>query len=250
MVDLAYLDRDGERLAYVRRGGAAPGLVWLGGFHSDMEGTKAQAVDAWAARAGRACLRFDYFGHGRSSGEFERGTITRWKEDALAVLDGPCEGPQILVGSSMGGWVAMLAAKARPERVAGLLLIAPAADFTEVLMWEKMPEQARRTLVQEGVWRRESTVAEESYPISRALIEDGRRNLILDEKHALPFPVRILQGMADPDVPWTHAVKLAEAIDGDVALTLVKNGDHRLSTPADLKLLERTLEALVEDVDR
>jgi hypothetical protein len=215
-----------------------------------MEGTKARAVDAWAARAGRACLRFDYFGHGSSSGDFMQGTISRWKGDALAVLDALSEGPQILVGSSMGGWIAMLAAKARPVRVAGLVLIAPASDFTEALMWEQMSEETRRALLQDGVWRRESAIAEERYSITRALIEDGRQNLILDEKHALPFPVRILQGMADPDVPWPHALKLAGAIDGDVTVTLVKNGDHRLSTPSDLKLLESTLEALVEDVDK
>jgi hypothetical protein len=249
MTEPSYLDRGGERLAYARRRGAGPGIVWLGGFLADMEGTKAQAVDAWAGRAGRACLRFDYFGHGRSSGDFLQGTISRWRDDALAVLDTLTEGPQILVGSSMGGWIAMLAAKARPERVAGLLLIAPASDFTEDLMWEQMPEEARRAVVRDGLWQRESVHAEECYPITRALIEDGRQNLILNEKHALPFPVRILQGMADPDVPWPHALKLAGAIDGDVTVTLVKKGDHRLSTPSDLKLLESTLEALMEDVD-
>lgn len=248
MTEPSYLDRGEERLAYAKRGGAGPGIVWLGGFRSDMEGTKARAVDAWAARAKRACLRFDYFGHGRSSGDFLQGTISRWRDDALAVLDALSEGPQVLVGSSMGGWLAMLAAKARPERVAGLLLIAPATDFTEDLMWEQMPEEARRALLQDGVWQRESAAAEESYPISCALIEDGRRNLILDDKHALPFPVRILQGMADEDVPWPHALKLSGAIEGDVTVTLVKNGDHRLSTPSDLKLLERTLDALMEDV--
>ena len=250
MAEPFYLDRAGERLAYAWRGGVGPGIVWLGGFRSDMEGTKAQAVDAWAARTGCACLRFDYFGHGRSSGDFLQGTISRWKGDALAVLDALSEGPQILVGSSMGGWIAMLAAKARPLRVAGLLLIAPASDFTEALMWEQMPEEARRALLQDGVWRRESVHAEECYPITRVLIEDGRWNLILDERHALPFPVRILQGMADPDVPWPHALKLANAIDGDVTVTLVKDGDHRLSKPSDLKLLERTLDALLEDVSQ
>jgi pimeloyl-ACP methyl ester carboxylesterase len=250
MTEPLYLTRGGERLAYAWRGGAAPGLVWLGGFRSDMEGTKAQAVDAWAARAGCACLRFDYFGHGRSSGDFLQGTISRWKRDALAVLDALTAGPQILVGSSMGGWIAMLAAKARPQRVAGLLLIAPASDFTETLMWEQMPEEGRRALLQDGVWQRESAHAEECYPITRELIEDGRWNLILDERHALGFPVRILQGMADPDVPWPHALKLAGLIDGDVSVTLVKNGDHRLSTPSDLKLLERTLDALVTDVSQ
>ena len=250
MTEPSYLNRYGERLAYVWRGGAGPGIVWLGGFRSDMEGTKAQAVDAWAARAGCSCLRFDYFGHGRSSGDFLQGTISRWKDDALAVLDALTAGPQILVGSSMGGWIAMLAAKARPERVAGLLLIAPASDFTEALMWEQMPEGARRAVVRDGVWQRESLDAEECYPITRALIEDGRRNLILGEKHTLPFPVRILQGMADADVPWPHALKLAGAIDGDMTVTLVKDGDHRLSKPTDLKLLERTLDGLLEDVSQ
>ncbi len=250
MSEPLYLTRGEERLAYAWRGGAGPGVVWLGGFRADMEGTKAQAVDAWAARAGRSCLRFDYYGHGRSSGDFLQGTISRWKDDALAVLDALTTGPQILVGSSMGGWIAMLAAKARPERVAGLLLIAPASDFTEDLMWEQMPEEARRAIVQNGVWQRESIHAEECYPITRALIEDGRWNLILDERYTLPFPVRILQGMDDADVPWPHALKLARAIDGDVTVTLVKNGDHRLSTPSDLKLLERTLDALLEDVSQ
>ena len=250
MTEPSYLDRGGKRLAYLRRGGAGPGIVWLGGFRSDMEGTKAQAVDAWAACTGRACLRFDYFGHGRSSGDFRQGSISCWKGDALAVLDALTEGPQILVGSSMGGWIAMLAAQARPERVTGLVLIAPASDFTETLMWEHLPEEARRALLQDGVWQRESATVEESYPITLTLIEDGRRNLILDERRALSFPVRILQGMADPDVPWPHALKLASVIDGDVTVTLVKNGDHRLSTPSDLKLLERTLEALMEDVGR
>ena len=250
MSEPLYLNCGGERLAYAWRGGAGPGIVWLGGFRADMEGTKAQAIDAWAARAGCACLRFDYFGHGRSSGDFLQGTISRWKGDALTVLDALTVGPQILVGSSMGAWIAMLAAKARPERVAGLLLIAPASDFTEDLMWEQMPEEARRVLLQDGVWQRESAQAEECYPITRALIEDGRWNLILDERHALPFPVRILQGMGDPDVPWPHALKLAGLIDGDVTVTLVKNGDHRLSKPSDIRLLERTLGALVEDVGR
>jgi hypothetical protein len=144
----------------------------------------------------------------------------------------------------------MLVAMARPQRVAGLLLIAPASDFTEALMWEQMPDEARRALLHDGVWQRESADAEECYPITRTLIEDGRWNLILDERHTLPFPVRILQGMTDPDVPWPHALKLAGMIDGDVTVTLVKDGDHRLSKPSDLKLLERTLAGLVEDVSQ
>lgn len=249
MTDPSYLERgDGKRLAYRRTDGAGPGIVWLGGFHSDMEGNKAQAVAAWAARAGHACLRFDYFGHGRSSGDFANGTISQWRDDALAVLDALTRGPQILVGSSMGGWIALLLARARPERVAGLLLIAPAADFTEDLMWRQMTDEAKRALLEEGVWRRESAYAEECYPITRALILDGRRNLVLREPMALSVPVRILQGMADADVPWQHAMKLADAIQGDVTVTLVKAGDHRLSTPSDLKLLERALDGLVVEI--
>ncbi|MBU6298417.1 MAG: alpha/beta hydrolase [Alphaproteobacteria bacterium] len=245
MSEPSYLKRGGDRLAYLKRNGIEPGVVWLGGFMSDMTGTKAQAVDAWAARAGLACLRFDYSGHGRSSGVFTDGTISRWRDDALAVIDAQSRGPQILVGSSMGGWIAMLVARLRP--VAGLVLIAPAADMTELLMWRRMPEEVRREIMEQGVWLRRSEYGDGPYPITRALIEDGRSNLILGETISLSCPVRILQGMADPDVPWQHAMKLADMIEGDVAMTLVKNGDHRLSTPSDIRLLERMLDALVED---
>ncbi|MDE1987470.1 MAG: alpha/beta hydrolase [Alphaproteobacteria bacterium] len=248
MTELSYLRHGDGQLAYRRRDGKEPGIVWLGGFMSDMTGTKAQAVDAWAARSGRACLRFDYSGHGRSSGAFTDGTISRWRDDALAAIDAQSRGPQILVGSSMGGWIAMLVARLRPERVAGILLIAPAADMTEALMWQRMPEDVRRQIAEQGLWLRPSDYGDGPYPITRALIEDGRRNLILGEAIAVSCPVRILQGMADPDVPWQHAMKLAAAIDGDVVTTLVKNGDHRLSTPPDIRLLERTLDALIEDV--
>jgi pimeloyl-ACP methyl ester carboxylesterase len=249
MTDPSYLDLGGgERLAYRRLNGLEPGIVWLGGFRSDMDGTKAQAVAAWAARMGRACLRFDYSGHGRSSGEFANGTISRWRDDALAVIDRLTEGEQILVGSSMGGWLALLAAKARPQRVAGLLLIAPATDFTEALMWQRMTAEAKREILEKGVWIYKSEDGSETFPITRALIEDGRKNLILGEKIAFGCPVRILQGMADAEVPWPHALKLAARIEGEVLVTLVKNGDHRLSAPSGLKLLERTLAALTEDV--
>ena len=248
MADPLYLLCGRERLAYRRVDGPGPGIVWLGGFRSDMEGTKAQAVDAWAARNGRACLRFDYFGHGASSGDFADGTISRWRDDALAILDGLTKGPQILVGSSMGGWIAMLVARVRPERVAGLLLVAPATDFTEVLMWQQMPQEAWRAILEQGVWTYKSEDDGESIPITRALIEDGRKNLILGETTVLSCPVRILQGMDDPDVPWGHAMKLAGAIEGDVTITLVKRGDHRLSAPANLKLLERILDGLVKDL--
>ncbi|MDE2181878.1 MAG: alpha/beta hydrolase [Alphaproteobacteria bacterium] len=239
---------DGERIAYRKLAGRAPGVVWLGGFRSDMEGTKARTVDGWAARKGHACLRFDYYGHGSSTGDFMKGTISRWRDDALAAFDALTEGPQVLVGSSMGGWIAAMVARARPERLAGMILIAPAADFTEGLMWDKMSDDVKETIRRDGVWWHESDNPEERFPITRALIEDGRRNAVLDEPWALRAPVRILQGMADPDVPWEHAVRLMEAIEGDIAMTLVKGGDHRLSTPHDLALLERTLDAMMEDL--
>lgn len=250
MDEPSFFERGGEQIAYRRLAGRGPGVMWLGGFHSDMNGTKAQALAAWAARTGRACLRFDYYGHGQSSGDFRKGTISRWRDDALAVLDRVADGPQVLAGSSMGGWLAMLLARARPERIAGLLLIAPAADFTERLIWPRLPDAARKQILEEGSWLRPSEYGEEPYPITRTLIEDGRANLVLDETTALEVPVRILHGMADADVPWQHGLAVADAIEGDVSLTLVKHADHRLSKPADLVLIERTLEGMVKDVDR
>jgi hypothetical protein len=213
--------------------GLAPAVVWLGGFGSDMTGTKASTLAAWAEQAGRAFVRFDYFGHGASEGRFEAGTITRWRGDALAVIDGLTEGPLVLVGSSMGGWLACLAALARPERVAGLALVAPAADFTSALIEPSLSEAARGALRREGVWRPAG-----GFPISRALLEDGARWTILPGPVAIPAPVRILQGGADDAVPWRHALELAQALEGeDVVFTLVREGDHRLSRPADLARL-------------
>ncbi|HTO39496.1 MAG TPA: alpha/beta hydrolase [Rhizomicrobium sp.] len=251
MPDLKELSRpDGQTIAYIKRAGKRPGLVWLGGFKSEMSGTKAAALDDWAARTGQGFLRFDYLGHGRSSGDFRDGTITRWRDDALAVLDGLTDGPQILIGSSMGGWLALLLAQARPKRVAGLLLIAPAADFTEALLWARLPDAAKKQIVDTGEWLRPSAYDPEPYPITRALIEDGRRHLIMGGPLAIACPVRIVQGMADPDVPWEHVLKLTKMIDGDVRLTLIKKGDHRLSTPEDLVMIEGALESLVADVAR
>ena len=240
---------DGERIAYAARDGISPGIVWLGGFKSDMAGTKAQALDAWAATSGHAFVRFDYFGHGQSSGEFRRGTVTRWRDDALAVLDRLTRGPQILVGSSMGGFLSLLVARLRPVRIAGLLLMAPATDFTEALLWAKYPPDVQRKIMEEGEWAWPSLYDAEPYPITRALIEDGRKHLILGER-AIPLacPVRILQGMKDPDVPWTHALTLMNKIDGEVSATLVPDGDHRLSTPPDIARMEKTLETLIGDV--
>ncbi|MBV9330514.1 MAG: alpha/beta hydrolase [Alphaproteobacteria bacterium] len=241
---------DGTRLAYRARSGNGPGIVWLGGFNSTMDGNKARAIEAFSARNGRACLVFDYFGHGSSEGAFRDGTVSRWLADTLAVLSRLTEGPQILIGSSMGAWLALLAAINDSARVAAMLLIAPAVDFTETLLWAQLPADAKQTLLERGEWLRPSQYGE-SYPITRTLIEDGRQHLLLArETLRFGFPIRILQGMRDPDVPWQHAMRVLEMLEADASLTLVKGGDHRLSRPQDLLLLERTLAALVEDLAR
>ena len=236
---------DGEALAWRRIAGAGPTVVWLGGYRSDMTGTKAEALAAWAQARGRAYLRFDYFGHGASSGAFRDGTITRWRDDAHAVLGKLCDGPQVLVGSSMGAWIALLIARARPEKVAALLLLAPAADFTEALIWARMTPDIRSEVMERGAWQRPSAYGDGPYPITRALIEDGRRHLLLDAPIDLGCPVHILQGMKDPDVPWRHALKLVEKLSGNPVLSLIKNGDHRLSTPEDIDLIAQTLDAIL-----
>ncbi len=231
--------RDGETLAWRRVEGRGPTVIWLGGFRSDMAGTKAAALADWAAQSGRAYLRFDYLGHGESSGDLAaNGTITRWREDALAVLDELVEGPALLVGSSMGGWIACLAAMARPKRVGAMVLIAPAPDFTEKLMAPGIPPQGHADLAKYGVWLRPSEYGD-PYPITRSLLEDGARWSILGSGPIpIVVPVRILQGGEDPDVPWRHALELAETLKGtDVTFTLIKDGDHRLSRPQDIARL-------------
>lgn len=238
----------GGRLAWRRDEGRAPGILWLGGFRSNMDGTKAQAISAWARTAGRAFLRFDYSGHGLSSGAFADGTISNWRDDALAVLDELAEGPQVLVASSMGAWIAMLLAHTRPERIAAMLLIAPAPDFTEAIAWAKMPAAIRKEVMDKGSWMH-APDGEEPYPITRALIEDGRRNLVLDKPLRPNFPVRILHGEADQDVPWELGYRLLDVMHGDVNFTLVKDGDHRLSSPEHLKLIEATLQSLMREVE-
>jgi pimeloyl-ACP methyl ester carboxylesterase len=238
-----FLDHDGARLAWRRGAGAGPTVVWLGGFHSDMTGTKAEALADWAQVQGRAFVRFDYFGHGRSSGDFAEGTVTRWRGDALAVIDQLTEGPLVLVGSSMGGWLSCLAALARPERVGGLVLLAPAADFTERLIWANLDAAARRAVEHAGAWMRPSDYGD-PYPITRELIEDGRRWSILPGPIGIKVPIRILQGGADPDVPWRHALELAGALEAeDLVFTLIRDGDHRLSRPQDI---ERLIGAVAE----
>ncbi len=242
-----YLRRDGEQIAYQRLAGRGPGLVWLGGLHSDMNGNKAQAVAAFAAREGRAFVKFDYFGHGASSGDFADGTISRWRDDALAVLDEQTAGPQVLIGSSMGAWITTLVAAVRPERVAAVVLIAPALDLTEELMWKKMSPEIRKAIIETGSWNYQ-TGNGEGYAITRGLIEDGRQNLVLGRALALAGPVRILHGSDDRDVPWQHGAKLLDVYSGDVTFTLVKGADHRLSSAANLHLIEQTIANVLKDI--
>jgi pimeloyl-ACP methyl ester carboxylesterase len=249
---LSFIDvgHGGEARAIAVRSapGAAPGLVWLGGFKSDMQGTKAAALARFAAEHGRAVVRFDYSGHGESTGAFTDGTIGRWLEESVAVFNACCRGPQVLVGSSMGGWLALLLARelrragaqsANPAAsLAGMVLIAPAVDFTEALMWQRFSPEIRREIETKGSWLRPSQYDVAPYPITRALIEDGRRHLLLGGLIETGCPVRILQGVEDPDVPWGHAVELVSRLaQDDVVLTLVKDGDHRLSRPEDIARL-------------
>jgi pimeloyl-ACP methyl ester carboxylesterase len=240
------LEVDGAALAWRRRPGREPTVVWLGGFHSDMTGTKAQALADWARARGQAYLRFDYFGHGQSEGAFEAGTVTRWRGDVLAMLDRFAPGPAVLVGSSMGGWLACLAALARPVDIKALVLIAPAADFTDALLGPSLPPEAREALARDGVWVRPSAYDAAGYAIGAALLEDGGRWSILGGPVPIQVPVRVLQGGRDPDVPWTHALQLAQLIEGqDVVFTLVRDGDHRLSRPQDIARLIAALEEVV-----
>lgn len=234
---------DGRRRIAVRaRAGSPPGLFWLGGFNSDMKGTKALALDAWAAAHGRACIRFDYSGHGESGGAFIDGTIGRWLEESVAVFEQFCSGPQVVIGSSMGGWIALLLARAIAKReanratLAGLVLIAPAPDFTEQLMWNGFSDEIREEIRTKGVWMRPSEYDDGTpYPITRALIEEGRNHLLLGSAIEVGCPVRILQGAQDPDVPWQHAFALAHRLPAeDVVLTMIQDGDHRLSRPQDI----------------
>ena len=239
----------GRRIAYHRTAGAGPGVVFLGGFRSDMGGTKALALQDWAERRGRAFLRFDYSGHGASSSDFLDGCIGDWAEDAMATVAALTTGPQVLVGSSMGGWISLLLARAMPARVAGLVGIAAAPDFTEDSMWAGFTDAQRAEMAQTGHVALPSEYSDEPYIITRRLIEDGRQRLVLRSPLPLPFPVRLLQGTADADVPVSVALRLLDHATGpDIRLALVKDADHRFSTPDCLAMIEATLEEVLARV--
>jgi pimeloyl-ACP methyl ester carboxylesterase len=239
---------DGNWVAYATTAGRAPTVAFLGGFRSDMTGTKAIALEAWARKTGHAYLRFDYLGHGQSSGRFEDGTIGRWRDDSLAAIDQLTDGKLILVGSSMGGWLSLLVARARPERLAGVVLIAAAPDFTERMLLKRLSVQERVQLEREGRLERPSQYSPEPSVFTWKLIEEGRNHLVLDKKLSLPCPVRLLHGQSDPDVPWEYSLQIAAHLDApEVVTTLVKGGDHRLSTPGELARLIATVEELLPD---
>lgn len=236
---------DGVPLAWRRLRGRGPGVVFLGGFRSDMTGQKAEALAAFCAARGQAFLRLDYSGHGASGGRFEDGTIGIWTDDAALLIERLTEGPQVLVGSSMGGWIALLLAKRWPGRVAGLIGIAAAPDFTAELPERRMTPEQRAALARDGIVRLPSAYGDPT-PVTRALIEDGNRRLVLNAPIPLAGPARLLHGQQDPDVDWRLSLRTAEALASpDVHVILVKDGDHRLSRPQDLALLTRTLDALL-----
>lgn len=240
---------EARRLAYDLTEGRGPGIVFLGGFRSDKEGTKAVHLEAWAQARGRAFLRFDYSGHGQSGGRFEDGAIGDWAADARAIVEGLTEGPQVLVGSSMGGWIALLLARAMPQKVAGLVTIAAAPDFTEE-MWAEFDDDQRAAMMRDGRVEQPSDYSDEPYVITRRLIEDGRENLVLRDPLPLPMPTRFLQGSDDTDVDVTVAYRLLKHVEGeDIRLTVVKGADHRFSEPSCLDLITRSVEEVVGRVE-
>ena len=244
MSDFDTLSRpDGETLAFKAVAGTGATVIWVGGFRSDMEGTKALALEQAARERGWSFVRYDHFAHGQSSGDWRQATIGRWREDAIALIDS-LEGPVIPVGSSMGGWVALLATLARPERIKGLVLVNPAQDFTEKLMWPGLADHERQAILRDG----ETVITEAglgSYVLTRRMFEEARGWLLLDGVIAIKAPIHVLQGRADDVVPWRHQVELVDRLSGgDVRLDLIEGGDHRLSTPSDLERLVEAVEAM------
>ncbi len=238
-----YLETENGVIAFDKLEGKGPGIVFLGGFKSDKEGTKALFLQDWARANGRAFLRFDYTGHGASSGDFLDGCIGDWARDAMDAVTALTQGPQVLVGSSMGGWISLLVAREMPARVAGLVGIAAAPDFTEDSMWDGFDAGQRRDLLEKGRVELPSDYSDAPYVITRKLIEDGRRHLVLRQPLPLPFSVRFLQGTADTDVDMSVALRLLEHAEGDdIRLTLVKGADHRFSTPECLALVARMID--------
>ncbi|MCA3637396.1 MAG: alpha/beta hydrolase [Methylobacterium sp.] len=241
-----------RQLAYRNRAGDAPAVIWLGGFRSDMTSTKATALDEACAEDGRAMLRFDYYAHGESAGDFHAANLSIWLDDALEMIrrfGGPAP---VLVGSSMGGWIALLATarlKAEGRAPSGLVLIAPAVDFTERLMWARFPEEIRQNILKDGVWYRPSAYSPEPYPITRSLIEDARQHLILDLPIHVGVPIHILQGAKDPDVPIQYVDQFVSSLSkDDVRMTIIPDGDHRLSRPEDIATLVRITRELVQSL--
>lgn len=237
---------DGKRIAYQRVAGSSPGVIFFGGFKSDMTGTKAVVLEQWCRKQGRAFVRFDYSGHGQSSGNFEDGTIGEWLEDALTVFDRLTEGAQIIVGSSMGGWLSLLATLARPQRVHALVTLACATDFTQQLLLPMFSDTQKQQLEREGrVLIPCDYDDQQPYPITRHLLDEGEHHCLLNRSIPIRCPVRLFHGMRDPDVPWEFSRRTCEKLEStDVSLTLIKQGDHRLSEPAHLKLILRCLEQL------
>ncbi|TWG65533.1 MULTISPECIES: alpha/beta hydrolase [unclassified Aminobacter] len=247
-----FIDVDGERIALRQVAGATPGVMWLGGFKSDMLGTKAETLSDWAQEKGHAFIRHDYSGHGESGGRFVDGTISLWLKQSLEVLRRRTEGPQILVGSSMGAWIALrmvqeLHRAGEGGRLAGLLLLAPAPDFTTDLMEPQLTDEQKRDLEEKGYFEEPSEYSPEPNVYTKALFDDGRANRVMTGLIDTHCPVHILQGMADPDVPYHHALRLVEHLPADdVTLSLIRDGDHRLSRPQDLAMIISALEGLIE----
>jgi pimeloyl-ACP methyl ester carboxylesterase len=246
LIEPSILQLPGERrLAYHCVPGKLPGVLFCGGYTSDMTGTKAVALEAFCREQGRAFVRFDYAGHGASSGDFVDGTIGGWIEDALSIIDRLTEGPLLVVGSSMGGWVMLRVALARPERVTGLIGIAAAPDFSEDLLLPRASAEQRRALAEQGYWMQPSAYGGPAYPVTRRLIDEARAHLVLRGPIPITCPVHLLHGQRDADVPWTTALRLADRLESeDVTIELIKAGDHRLSTPSDLARIEAAIQRL------